>query len=67
MIAEVEHPTIGTLRLAGIPVKFSETPGIIRRPPPLCGQHTDEVLAELLDYSTDRIEELKAQGVVVAN
>jgi crotonobetainyl-CoA:carnitine CoA-transferase CaiB-like acyl-CoA transferase len=67
MIAEVEHPTIGTLRLGGIPIKYSETPGIIRRPPPLCGQHTDEVLAELLDYSTDRIEELKAQGVVVAN
>ncbi len=66
MIAEVEHPTIGTLRLAGIPIKFSETPGVIRRPPPLCGQHSDEVLAELLGYSADRIEELKARGVIVA-
>ena len=66
MIAEVEHPTIGTLRLAGMPIKFSETPGVIRRPPPLCGQHTDELLAELLGFSADRIEELKSRGVIVA-
>ena len=34
MLAEVPHPTIGSLRLAGIPVKYSETPGSIRLPPP---------------------------------
>jgi formyl-CoA transferase len=48
LVAEVEHPTIGTLRLAGIPIRFSESPGSIRRPPPLLGQHTEEVLAEVL-------------------
>jgi formyl-CoA transferase len=65
MIAEVPHPTIGTLRLAGLPIKYSETPGKIRRHPPLLGEHTDEVLAEVLGYSSDRIESLKGQGVVV--
>lgn len=64
MIAEVPHPTIGTLRLGGVPIKYSETPGSIRRHPPLLGEHTDEVLAELMEYSTEKIEALRAEGVV---
>jgi crotonobetainyl-CoA:carnitine CoA-transferase CaiB-like acyl-CoA transferase len=47
MIAEVDHPTAGRLRLAGLPVGFSRTPGAIRRPPPRLGEHTAEVLADL--------------------
>ncbi|MDQ3492708.1 MAG: CoA transferase, partial [Chloroflexota bacterium] len=39
MVATVEHPTVGELRLTGIPFKFAATPGSIRRPPPLLGQH----------------------------
>ncbi|MFH1842136.1 MAG: CoA transferase [bacterium] len=66
MVAEVPHPTIGTLNLTGMPVKYSETPLTVRRPPPLHGEHTDEVLAEVLGYSGDRIEDLKARGVVAA-
>jgi len=46
MVAEVEHPTAGLLRLLGVPFKFSGTPTSIRRPPPLLGEHTDEVLAD---------------------
>jgi formyl-CoA transferase len=66
MIAEVPHPTIGTLRLGGIPIKYSETPGVIRRHPPLLGEHTDEVLAGVLDYPADKIEALKDQGAVTS-
>lgn len=66
MIAEVPHPTIGTLRLTGIPIKYSETPGLIRRPPPLLGEHTDELLIEVLGLSSDQIDELKAQGAIVS-
>ncbi|UCE65821.1 MAG: CoA transferase, partial [Candidatus Zixiibacteriota bacterium] len=65
MIAEVPHPTIGTLRLAGAPIKFSDTPSSIRRHPPLLGEHTDEVLSEALGYSNDKIKTLKAEGAVV--
>ena len=43
----MQHPTEGALTMPGIPVKFSATPGSIRRPPPNLGEHTDEVLAEL--------------------
>lgn len=64
MVAEVAHPTIGTLRLCGLPVKYSETPGAILRHPPLLGEHTDEVLAEVLRYPRDRIESLKKQGTI---
>ena len=66
MIAEVPHPTIGTLKLTGIPIKYSETPGTIRRHPPLLGEHTDEVLTETLGYSAEQIEALKAQSVIAS-
>lgn len=46
MVETVMHPTIGELRLAGIPFKFSATPASIRRPPPLLGEHTAEVVGE---------------------
>jgi crotonobetainyl-CoA:carnitine CoA-transferase CaiB-like acyl-CoA transferase len=46
------------------PVKYSETPGEIRRPPPLLGEHTSEVLAETLRYGPDEITELREAGVV---
>jgi len=66
MIVEVPHPTIGTLRLVGIPIKYSETPGEVRLPPPLLGEHTNEVLVEALDYSSEQIETLKAQGAIAS-
>jgi formyl-CoA transferase len=47
MVVEMEHPEAGTVYGLGIPVKLSATPGRIRRPAPMLGEHTDEVLAEL--------------------
>jgi formyl-CoA transferase len=64
MIAELPHPTIGTLRLGGIPIKYSETPGTVRLHPPLLGEHTDPVLAGVLDYQTDKIMTLREQGAI---
>jgi len=46
MIVAVQHPRIGELRLLSFPWKFSNTPAAIRRPPPLLGEHTDEVRVE---------------------
>lgn len=46
MVETVTHPTIGEVRLLGIPFKFSDTPCTVRRHPPLLGEHTSEVLAE---------------------
>jgi crotonobetainyl-CoA:carnitine CoA-transferase CaiB-like acyl-CoA transferase len=46
MVVELEHPVEGTVRALGMPLKLSETPGEIRRPAPLLGEHTEEVLRE---------------------
>lgn len=64
MIEEVEHPTAGRVRLVGIPVKFSATPGRVQSPPPLLGEHTDEVLDKLLGYSAEDLARLRAAGAI---
>jgi glutaryl-CoA transferase len=63
MLVEVEHPTAGTVPMAGIPVKFSATPASVRLPPPLLGQHTEEVLASWLGMGSEEINELKTNNV----
>lgn len=63
MVVEAEHPQAGTIRMIGVPVKLSETPGGIRRPPPVLGQHTDEILAEL-GYPEAERNSLRADDVV---
>jgi crotonobetainyl-CoA:carnitine CoA-transferase CaiB-like acyl-CoA transferase len=47
MVVEVAHPGHGVVRMAGCPVKLSDTPAAVRRPAPRLGEHTEEVLAEL--------------------
>ena len=64
MVVEMDHPTAEKIKLVGIPVKYSETPGSIRRPPPLLGQHTDEILSEFLDYTKTEIAALRKEGIV---
>lgn len=50
MIVEVEHPVAGHLKMAGVPIKMSATPGAVERPAPLLGQHTAELLNEILGW-----------------
>jgi crotonobetainyl-CoA:carnitine CoA-transferase CaiB-like acyl-CoA transferase len=64
MTIEIEHPTAGRIKNIGIPVKLSETPGVIRRPAPTLGQHTDEILAEF-GFGPAEIAELRTRRVVV--
>jgi len=64
MVKEIDHPTCGTIKLINTPVKYSySTPGI-RTPPPTLGQHTDEVLMDVLSFSKEEIKELRGEGVV---
>jgi len=64
MVAEVEHPTCGPMKLVNTPVKYSHSEPSIRTPPPTLGQHTDEVLTEVLGMSSADIQSLKKDGVV---
>src|SRR5690606_3890910 len=63
MVVERAHPTMGTVRLLGVPVKFSETPAGLHRVPPLFAEHTDEILREI-GISDDEIERLREAGIV---
>jgi crotonobetainyl-CoA:carnitine CoA-transferase CaiB-like acyl-CoA transferase len=64
MFPEVDHPTEGKLRQARPPARFSATPASVRRPAPLLGQHTRELLREagFADADIDRMAEAKAIG-----
>lgn len=60
----VPHPTAGTMKLVASPMRLSKTPVEIRMPPPLLGQHTDEVLRNELGMSASQINELHQRGIV---
>jgi len=64
MIVESEHPMAGKVKSVGVPVKLSETPGSVREPAPLLGQHTDEVLQQYLRMSAADIASLRQAGVI---
>lgn len=63
-LVEVEHPTAGTVKMTGIPVKLSETPGEIISASPLLGENTKEILSTLGGLSDGRISELNKKGVI---
>ena len=52
-----QHAASGSVELIGNPIKFSKTPITYNRPPPVCGEHTDEVLAEWLGISGKQTNE----------
>ena len=61
---DMPHPSAGTVTLVRSPMKLSATPAATDKPPPLLGQHTDEVLRDVLGRSDDDIAALRAKGVL---
>jgi crotonobetainyl-CoA:carnitine CoA-transferase CaiB-like acyl-CoA transferase len=61
-LMDIEHPVEGAIRSMGFPVKLSGTPQQIRRPPPLLGEHTYEILSELTLSEADRHELMLVAG-----
>ena len=64
MVKEIDHPACGTMKLVNTPVKYSYSEPSIRTPPPLLGQHTNEILGDIVGMSEAEIESLKSEGVV---
>ncbi len=64
MRIEMPHASGATIPLIASPIKMSKTPPAYRRAPPVCGQHTDEVLGELLGLDSKAVADLRARGIV---
>jgi len=64
MTLESDHPTAGTVRMTGFPYKLSETPAEVHAPPPLLGEHTEEVLTSLLGYSPEDVASLRIKKAI---
>ncbi|MDR7869187.1 MAG: CoA transferase, partial [Sporomusaceae bacterium] len=64
MIVETDHPVAGPVKMAGVPIKMSATPGSVDTPAPMLGQHTEEILTQLLGLSSGQVRRLKADKVL---
>jgi crotonobetainyl-CoA:carnitine CoA-transferase CaiB-like acyl-CoA transferase len=64
MVVDFDHPAAGPIKVAGTPLRLSETPGQVRTPPPTHGQHTDSVLANDLQFTAADIAALREEGVI---
>lgn len=63
LLPTVQHPVAGETQMVGSPVVFHGSPASIRRPAPMHGQHTEEILQEL-GYDAGKIQSLQGSGVV---
>ena len=63
-LVESTHPIAGTIRMVGPPVRLSETPGAVRSPAPLLGEHTEQLLRERLGLSDTELARLRDAGVI---
>lgn len=61
---EIEHPTAGRVGFPGFPYKMSQTPAELLRPPPMLGEHNEEVLTELLGFSKEQVASFREQEVI---
>ena len=64
MVREIEHAVAGAIRVTGVPIKLSATPGAVRAAPPVLGEHTDTILRRDALYTSDEIVALRASGAI---
>jgi len=64
MLVEIDQPIVGKMRVCASPLKLSETPGEVYAPAPMLGEHSAQVLHEVLGYSREKIAQLQNEGVI---
>ena len=64
MLVEIDQPIVGKMRVCASPLKLSETPGEVYAPAPMLGEHSAQVLHEVLGYSREKIAQLQSEGVI---
>jgi len=63
-LVDMDHPAAGPTQIVGVPMRLSKTPGSVRTPSPLLGEHTEQVLQAMLGLSVGEIAELRAAGAL---
>jgi len=64
MLVEIDQPIVGKMRVCASPLKLSETPGEVYAPAPMLGEHSEQVLRDVLGYSREKIAQLQKEGVI---
>ncbi len=64
MITQVVHQVTGAVEVPGVPIKLSDTPGDVDAPAPGLGEHTDDILTDMLKMSSDEMEQLRQEGII---
>ena len=64
MITQVMHQVTGAVEVPGVPIKLSDTPGDVDAPAPGLGEHTDDILTDMLKMSSDEMEQLRQEGII---
>ncbi|MFT3800540.1 MAG: CoA transferase [Burkholderiaceae bacterium] len=64
VLVDMDHPSVGPVKIVGVPMRLSKTPGSVRTPSPKLGEHTEQVLNEMLGLSAAQIDELRKAGAL---
>ncbi|MGO9136982.1 MAG: CoA transferase [Syntrophales bacterium] len=64
MLVDIDQPEVGRMTITGSPMHLSETPGEVYAPVPPLGQHTEEILRDILNYSQVEIDQLRKEGII---
>src|SRR5439155_23804625 len=67
MVVPLEHPSAGAIRVTGVPVRLSDTPGAVRTPPPRLGEHTARLPRELAGVDEETLARLERAGVIATS
>jgi formyl-CoA transferase len=64
MVVEVEHPTAGSIKMVASPMNIPTAPAVVRFPPPILGEHTAQILHDLLGIDDNSVSVLRENQVI---